>query len=164
MSCAAQGCHSLTQIQSDIAGWMNAVWEVLWGGSRGPGHVPGAGGEVLCGRTNRFLWFWHVLALRVVRVWLGKAWAGPGHSELGAGAAAQPHRQAEGTGLWRAAPSFQPVPLSLLSGAPGDRSSPGDEGAAVPLEEFLRQKLAWPGAPGGRSRTFCWESVECFGV
>lgn len=41
------------------------------GGSRGPGHVLGAGDEVFCGRTNRFLLFWYTLALRVVRLWLG---------------------------------------------------------------------------------------------
>lgn len=98
----------MTQIQSDILGWMNAAWKVVYGGSSGPGHVLGAGGEVFCGRTNRFLLFWHVLALRVVRVWLGgRCGLVLGILSWVLGLLLTCHRQAEGTGLWSS--SFFPV-------------------------------------------------------
>lgn len=83
-----------------------------------------------------------VLALRVVRVWLGKAWTGPGRSELGAGAAPHCHRQAQGTGLWSSSSFPACAFVTELQ----------ETGAVLAMKELLS---LWKNSPG-RS----WHGLE----
>lgn len=64
--------YNLVYFGMDEWGCLAAAWRVVCGGNGDPGRVllvPGADGKVFCSRTNSFLFFQQVLALKVLKVW-----------------------------------------------------------------------------------------------
>lgn len=64
--------YNLVYFGMDEWGCLAAVWRVVCGGNGDPGCVllvPGADGKVFCSRTNSFLFYQQVLALKVLKVW-----------------------------------------------------------------------------------------------